>query len=389
MHYDVAIVGAGPAGLALALALTGSNLSVCLFEHHSEIDLARPAADGREIALTHASRRALETLGVWDRLPPEEIAVLKDARVFDGPSLLALKLESSYARKPCLGWLVPNHLIRQALYEALTAAKAATLVAGTRVVRVAREREFVRLFLENGREATARLLVAADTRFSETRRALGIRASMLDFGRSMMLVRAEIEQPHEQTAWEWFGYGQTLALLPLNGQRAGVVLTLPQEEMARVLALDDAALSAELSARFEGRLGAVRVEGLRHVYPLVAVYAHDFVTRRAALIGDAAVGMHPVTAHGFNFGLASAMRLARELKAGAARGEDPATPRRLAAYERAHRLATWPLFQATNAIATMYTNDAAPAKALRRAALAAAQWLWPFKAGVVRWVTAG
>jgi 2-polyprenyl-6-methoxyphenol hydroxylase-like FAD-dependent oxidoreductase len=75
----------------------------------------------------------------------------------------------------------------------------------------------------------ARLLVAADSRFSQTRRLLGIGAQLKDFGKTMLVCRMDHEKPHRQTAWEWFGYGQTLALLPLNGEQSSVVLTLPAE----------------------------------------------------------------------------------------------------------------------------------------------------------------
>ena len=95
----------------------------------------------------------------------------------------------------------------------------------------------------------SRLLVAADSRFSETRRALGIGARMQDFGRSMLVCRVTHEAGHDDTAWEWFDHDQTLALLPLGaaaprGHRASVVLTLPAPQMRKVQALDDAGFAA-------------------------------------------------------------------------------------------------------------------------------------------------
>lgn len=388
-RFDVAVVGAGPAGLALALALAGSGLAVALFDQQREEELAEPQPDGREIALTHASRQTLERLGAWHHIPADEVSPLKDAQVFDGPSLLALRFRARDAGCDAIGQLVPNHWIRRALFAEVVDQQAARLFPATRVVAVTRTHEAAYLTLADGRVVAAELVVAADTRFSRIRSQLGIGASSLDFHRTMMLVRMTHDAPHGHVAWEWFGYrGQTLALLPLNHNVSGIVVTMAPEEIARLMGLSDKELAAELTRRFDGRLGRMEVVSRRYAYPLVAVYAHDFVARRAALVGDAAVGMHPVTAHGFNFGLAGAVRLAETLKAARADGVPIHSPHYLARYERSHRRATWPLYQATNLVATLYTRDALPAKVARRAALVAAEWLTPFKRAVLREVVA-
>lgn len=388
-RYDVVVVGAGPAGLALALALRPLGLRVVLVDQQPEAALADPAPDGREIALTHASRATLTELGAWRHIPAEEVSPLKDAQVFDGPSLLALRFRAADAGCEAIGQLVPNHWIRRALYREVVAQGAARLITGARVVDVVRTPNEAIVTLDGGMQMAGELLVAADTRFSSVRERLGIAAARFDFQRSMLLVRMTHDAPHGQVAWEWFGYGgQTLALLPLNHNVSGIVVTLPHAEVQRLMAASDAALAEELTRRFAGRLGRMQVVGPRFAYPLLAVYAHDFVTRRAALIGDAAVGMHPVTAHGFNFGLASSVRLAAAIGAARQSGASIAAPRFLADYERRHRLATWPLYQATNLIATLYTRDAPLFKALRRAALTAAEWLPSFKRAVLRQVTA-
>ncbi|MNZ55059.1 2-octaprenylphenol hydroxylase [compost metagenome] len=179
---------------------------------------------------------------------------------------------------------------------------------------------------------------------------LGIGARMQDFGKTMLVCRMAHERPHQQVAWEWFGYGQTLALLPLNGDRSSVVLTLPQREMAPLQEMGEEAFAREIERRFDRRLGGMRLLGARHVYPLVGVYAERFAGPRCALIGDAAVGMHPVTAHGFNFGLQSQRRLAEEVLATHRRGGDIGSAWPLQRYALAHRLATWPLYQATSAM---------------------------------------
>ncbi len=74
MDYDIAIVGAGPAGLALARTLAGTPLRVVLIERQDEEELANPPIDGRDIALTHLSRRILQRIGAWEHIPAQEIS---------------------------------------------------------------------------------------------------------------------------------------------------------------------------------------------------------------------------------------------------------------------------------------------------------------------------
>ncbi len=376
---DVLVVGAGPAGLCFARALADTGLGVALVEQQPRAALAEAAFDGREIALTHASRRILEQLGVWQRIDASEISDLRDAKVMDGGSPFALTFAAEARQGEALGWLVPNHLIRRAAWDSVQGQAGLTLIDQCSVREVQPGDTHSEVLLGDGRRLKARLVVAADSRFSSTRRLLGIGAQMRDFGKSMLVCRMQIEVPHRHTAWEWFGYGRTLALLPLNGDQASAVVTLPPRQIAELMAQDDAHFGASISALFEHRLGTMRPVARPIAYPLVGVYAHAFVGARCALIGDAAVGMHPVTAHGFNLGLQSQDRLAAVLRAAAARGTDIADPAGLARYERGHRLASRPLYEATNAITSLYTDDRLPARVLRRAGLRVAQGVAPFR----------
>lgn len=380
MHgTDVVVVGAGPAGLCFARSLAGSGLQVTVVEPQSRQALAEAAFDGREIALTHASRQILEQLQLWERLPAAEVAELREARVLDGRSPFALTIASDHRGGDPLGWLVPNHLIRRAAWDAVQDQPGLQLRDGRRVQGVRAVEGGQQVLLDDGSTVQARLVVAADSRFSSTRRMLGIGARLQDFGKTMLVCRMQVERDHHHTAWEWFGYGRTMALLPLNGGLASAVITLPPRQAEALLAMDEDAIGEAVSGFFEHRLGRMQPVAMPQAYPLVGVYAERFIAAGAALIGDAAVGMHPVTAHGFNLGLASQQRLARGVIAQQARGADIADARMLARYQREHRLASRPLYEATNAIARVYTDDRVPARLLRAAGLRIAQGVRPFR----------
>lgn len=376
---DVVVVGAGPTGLCFARALADTGLSVTLIEQQPRAALAEAAFDGREIALTHASRQILASLGLWAQLDPAEISPLRDAKVMDGGSPFALTFAAHQRTGDDLGWLVPNHLIRRAAWQSVQGQAGLEILDQASVAAVSPGPAHSVVTLADGRQLAARLVVAADSRFSSTRRLLGIGAQLRDFGKSMLVCRMQIEVPHRHTAWEWFGYGRTMALLPLNGDQASAVITLPPRQIAALMAQDEADFGRSISGFFEHRLGAMRPLATPVAYPLVGVYANAFAGDRCALIGDAAVGMHPVTAHGFNLGLQSQHRLAGILRTAAGQGHDIAARSGLAAYERGHRLASRPLYEATNAIASLYTDDRLPARLLRRAGLRLAHGVAPFR----------
>ncbi len=370
MDCDVVIVGGGPAGLAFARSLAGSGLNIVLLERAPMEALATPRFDGREIALTHGSKRILEQLGAWERLPADEIAPMRAARVVNGDSPFSLGFTAGEAGDP-LGYLVPNHRIRAALYDAVKDQPDLRVVTSAEVVhaRSGASGPRAEVLLSSGEVVRARLLVVADSRLSKTREALGIGADVHPLGRSMLVVRVRHELPHGATALEWFDHAQTLALLPLNGNIAGAVLTLPEDAARRVAAFDDAALGRDLTRRFRQRLGRMEVVSDRNVYPLVTTWAHQFVSGRAALIGDAAVGMHPVTAHGFNLGLSGQALLAAEVRDAVRRGMDPALHLALRRFEQGHRAACKPLYTGTNLLVRLFTDERLPARAMRHAVL--------------------
>lgn len=383
-QVDIAIVGAGPIGLAFARALAGSGLSMALIEQQTRAELAEPAFDGREIALTHASRHAMTALDWWSRLPAGEVSPLRRARVMNGHSSFALHFDAPGGAHNDLGWLIPNHQLRRAAWASVQEQPQLQVIDATRLSALNHHAHGTTLMLSSGETLTARLLVAADSRASVTRRLLGIGAQMCDVGKTMLVCRMQLERPHHHTAWEWFGHDRTIALLPLRDQLAGAVLTVPPHQADALMSMDNPAFNHAISESFEHRLGAMTQVGPRHAYPLICTYARRFVGARSALIGDAAVGMHPVTAHGFNFGLLSQRLLAEAVLHAHRTGKDIGEAPVLETYERAHRRATRPLYEATNALVSLYADERAPARVLRHVALRAAALVPPFRQLITR-----
>jgi len=380
----VLIVGGGPAGLSMACALADAGISSCVLEAAPLNALQDPAEDGREIALTHPGRAVLEALGQWALLPPEEIAPLRRAHVFDGEAPEHLGFGTTDGQGE-LGYLVANHWLRRIAYRAVEKrAGRIELRTDCRVsgLNLNATPELAEVRLSTGESLRAPLVIAADSRFSTVRRMAGIGAQMRDFGRSVIVCRLAHSGPNEGIALECFHYGHTLALLPLNGGCSSLVLTVSADRAAEMQAWDAERFRAWVQAQLQGRLGEIRLASPRHFYPLVACYAHRFTTRRLALVGDAAVGMHPVTAHGYNFGLYGVQKLANLLGTAHAQCQDLGDAALLQRYADSHRRRTWAIYQGTNAVVNLFTDERAPARFLRKGVLQIARRLPPLQAAI-------
>ena len=149
-----------------------------------------------------------------------------------------------------------------------------------------------------------------------------------------------------------------------------------------IMGMDDEQFSQDIQDRFNSRHGDMKLVSKRFAYPLVGVHAKKFYAPRFALIGDAAVGMHPVTAHGFNLGLSGQEILAKEIIKAAATQRDIGRTALLERYNRKHMLTTRPMFHGTNEIVKFFTDDRAPARLARSVALRLANRFPPIKSAI-------
>ena len=386
-HSDIIVIGAGPAGLAFARYFKDPDLNITLIEKASLDSIANPAYDGREIALTHRSKEILQNLGAWQRFNTDDIYPLRDAKVYSGTSDYALhfkvptdlKILSSLDR---LGNLISNHNIRQALYDEVKDLPNVTLLTDSTITSVETNPQHAMVTLDDDTTLTANLLIGADSRLSFVRRTLGIGAEMNDFGRTVIVFRVSHPLSNGATAQECFFYGRTLALLPLHDNLTNCVITLDNTQAAELLAMTADELAKEAQRMMGDKLGECTIAGTVHHYPLMGVHAKTFIAERAALIGDAAVGMHPVTAHGYNLGLISVDILGDLVMDAHRKNSDIGSAKLLHTYNLRHQRHTRPLYHGTNAMVSMFTNDSRPVRMLRDVALRASNNFPPIK----RWI---
>jgi ubiquinone biosynthesis UbiH/UbiF/VisC/COQ6 family hydroxylase len=281
------------------------------------------------------SKSILERIDVWRELPKKGVSLIKEAKVLDGQSSYAMHFDCSEVCHDTLGYIASNNKIRKALYKKVKSYKNITLLYGDEVEEIDTNKNEGRITIK-GKSIYASLIVAADSCFSETRRNIGISTKMHDFARVAILCKMNHESLHYNIAYECFRYGETLAVLPLLGKTSSIIITVPSDKASQILKQDSTLFNEEVTAKFSERFGKMQLLSDRFSYPLVTTYADRFIAERFALIGDAAVGMHPVTAHGFNLGLEGQDALAKQIEKALLAGKDIAANYVLAKYNSHH-----------------------------------------------------
>ena len=379
MYYDIIIIGSGPVGLSLAKALSSLDLTICIIDQQTEALLSSPPDDGREVAITHLSKKILIELGSWDLIDDESISLIKEAKVLNGLSPYSLHFSHQETDQETLGHLIPNQLIKAAAYKAIQNLKNVHCMTETKVKEFSICDTGTLVTLDSGEIINADMIVAADGRLSGSRRQMGIPSEVKDFGKTVIVCKMKHEKPHNNTAYECFHYGRTLAILPMAGNYCSVVITISSDKATEIIKMTDEDFNRDIQNRFNNRLGDMTVCGEKFSYPLYASHADYFHSERFVLVGDAAVGMHPVTAHGFNLGLRGSYNLANIIKTARDKNTPYYSKDVLKEYNQKHQLITRPLYYGTNVLVDLYNSERVTAKLIRRLALRFGNNFWPVK----------
>ncbi len=303
---EIAVVGAGPAGLATAIGLAASGRATVL------ITGPERGADHRTTALLGSSIPILERFGVWERLAPHT-APLRDMRIVDGTRRLIRAPEVTFKASEigleAFGYNIENDRLRREL-AAIAAETPGLTVLHASLSDLAVDEGHARLTLDSGDMVEAALVVAADGRQSRVREACGITMKKREYPQVAVTATVRHTRPHWDISTEFHTETGPFTLVPLPGDRSSIVCVVDDKEAVRLLGLDLPALAREFERRAASILGAFEVEEGRAAFPLAAETARALTAPRVALMAEAAHVMPPIGAQGLNLGLRDAAALA-------------------------------------------------------------------------------
>jgi len=376
-EYDILIAGGGLVGASLAIALDDAGLNVALAEAIAPRADLMPSYDERNLALAGASVNALRALGVLDAAAP--VQPIERIHVSRRGDFGSVRLDAKEMGIVAFGATIPARELGNALLRRLDGCKSLERLAPAEVVAIETLEDHVAIRLrtpDGERDVRTRLLVGADGTESFVRRTLGIGVERHDYGQSAFVTTLTLEKSLDGAAYERFTDSGPVALLPLGGNRAGLVLSVPTTEAARVSALDDDAFVAFVHERFGWRAGRFSRPGKRKAFPLARALASRTIAKRSVLVGNAAQTVHPIGAQGFNLGLRDALTLAELVRASNA---DPGRDELLDEYvarRAADRDATT---RFSDDLVRLMTNDFAPLRLVRSLGFHALDRLAPLK----------
>ena len=385
---DIAIIGGGLNGTALALALAQAGQEVTLIDAQAAAVRRDPEFDGRSYALALTSTRLLDGIGIWDALvghaqPMLEIKVT-DGRAGDGPSPMFMHFDHAEIEEGPMGYMVEDRHLRRVLLDAVQAHDAITLLDGETVVEQDVVTGGITLSLASGKVVTAKLAVGADGRGTGTGERAGIKRIGWSYGQTALVCAIEHEVAHNGVAHQFFMPPGPLAILPLTQNRASIVWSETAENAQAIQALDDDAYIDVLRPRFGSFLGEVTLAGARFTYPLGLSLAHEMVAPRVALVGDAAHGVHPIAGQGLNAGLRDIAALSEVIADAARRGEDIGSDAALARYQEWRRFDNTTLALATDSFNRLFSNDNPLVRMARDLGMAAVNAMPGLRRGFIR-----
>lgn len=377
MDCDVAIIGGGPVGASLALALRDSGLNICVLE-------ARPAhaasQDARALALSYGSRLLLERLGIWDSL--QNVSSIRAIHISQKQSFGRAMLRAAELNVPELGYVLPYPSLQGALNTALQHSDI-TAIYGASVTRLQGETERAAIGYRqassepvdaDGAKVTlhTRLAVVADGGKLLARQ---FPPEVRDYGQSALITHITCSLPQTDMAYERFTAQGPLALLPFQDGYE-LVWTAPNQLVQEMLAWDDVKFLGELQHHFGDRVGEFLTVGKRACFPLGLKRApQPSPMPHTVLLGNAAQTLHPVAGQGFNLGLRDAWELAQVILDAAP--EMLGTHAMLAAYRSQRRTDREAGIRFTDGLVRLFSNDLPLVSAGRAAALSALDCL-PF-----------
>ncbi|MGE0971382.1 3-demethoxyubiquinol 3-hydroxylase [Klebsiella sp. WOUb02] len=375
---DVAIIGGGMVGGALALGLAQHGFTVTVIEKAAPaaFDPTQPP-DVRISAIGSSSVGLLKSLGVWEAIRAMRVHPYRRLETWEWEAA-HVSFDAAELALSELGYMVENNVLQLALWQALEAHEQVTLRVGVSLQALQRESAHTLLRLSDGSERVARLVIGADGAHSEVRRLSGIGIQAWQYQQSCMLISVRCADDPGDSTWQQFTPSGPRAFLPLFDRWASLVWYDAPARIRQLQGMSMAQLQQEIVGNFPSRCGEVTPLSAG-AFPLTRRHALQYVQPGLALVGDAAHTIHPLAGQGVNLGYRDVDALLDVLTRARDRGEEWDGLPVLKRYQTRRRTDNLLMQSGMDLFYVGFSNDLAPLRALRNIGLMAAA-----RAGVLK-----
>lgn len=394
-EFDVIIVGAGIAGSSLAAALINTSLRIAIVEaqplrsDEPNLNEGVDDFDPRVSALTATSQQFFEQQQVWSDMVAMRVSPYQHMHVWDGDGTASIDFDADEINQPCLGHIVENRVTVFALQQRLRKAANIQIVDGVKLTELDQAEDKRRIVLDDGRQLTASLLVAADGAQSILREKAGFQLRQWEYGHNGIVATVRMEKTHQATAWQRFMPEGPLAMLPLETSDGGrqlcsIVWSAKTELADELMQQSDEQFCQRLERALESRLGKVEAISSRFSFPLKQRHATDYTKPGLALVADAAHTIHPLAGQGINIGLKDVAALAEEIIRGQNRGLNLGHASILSRYQRRRKGDNLAMMLGMEGFKRLFAETALPVRWARNAGMRWVDQATPLKNRIVR-----
>jgi len=392
-NYDVVIVGGGMVGSMLAAALGRSGevapeLSVAVLENHAPAPFvagSEPEYDIRVSALSAATQNMLENVGAWAGVTSRRACAYREMLVWDGEAGGRTHFKASEVDRAELGHIVENRVLQLALTERLHDFHNVDYLCPARLSHIEQQSDSVVCHLASGLGAiSTSLLVGADGARSTVRDLAGISIERKPYPQHALVATINTVLPQQHITWQRFQPTGPEAFLPLCGSKASMVWYHTEDEIKRLLALDNEEFISAMESSFPEELGKIDSIIERGAFPIAKAHAEQYIAGRIALVGDAAHTVHPLAGQGVNLGMLDAAALADTIFDALGNKQDPGNLRSLRKYERWRRSENSAMIAVLDGFYHAFKPQPAAVQVFRSAALNLADSAGPLKRLVMR-----
>ena len=367
---ELLITGGGVIGSTMALLAASAGIDCILVERNRRPATEARTEDARMLALTPASGKILTRVQAWQQLAEQDIGLFRQMHVWDENGSGSLFFDSADIGLPALGHIVPQNLLVGALESARAGLHGISVHAGAEPAHLSDAGNAISVTLSDGREVSAKLLVAADGTGSKVRQLAGIGYPVHQYRQTAVAGIVRTELNHGQVARQRFLSDGPLAFLPMTDpNHCGVVWSTAPGHADDLLAMDEAAFQQALGEAFEHTLGAVTGVGARQCFPLQRAQARRYCSDRIALVGDAAHCVHPLAGLGANLGLLDVAALFQIINTAGRKGRDPGGAALLRKYERWRKGENYMVMMTLEGLKYLFENQTLPIPGLRNAGM--------------------
>ncbi|WP_312691376.1 3-demethoxyubiquinol 3-hydroxylase [Kosakonia sp.] len=375
---EVAVVGGGMVGGALALGLAQQGFSVTVIEQQAPSPFeAHAHPDVRISAISAASVGLLRGLGVWDRIQAMRCHPYRRLETWEWENA-HVEFDARDLKLPLLGYMVENTVLQRALWEALETHPQVTLRTPAALSTMHAHKEQHQLTFDDGSTLLAKLVVGADGGNSRVRQAAGIGIHAWQYHQSCMLITVECEEEAGDRTWQHFTPDGPHAFLPLFDRWASLVWYDKPARIRQLQAMSMAQLEQEITRHFPPRLGRVKPVAAA-AFPLARRHALQYVRPGLALVGDAAHTIHPLAGQGVNLGYRDVDALLDVLASARTHGEAWASLPVLKRYQMRRMADNFIMQSGMDLFYAGFSNTLGPVRLLRNIGLMAAD-----RAGVLK-----